>query len=97
MSPSATEPLSARETLVKGINGTEKQLRGKNGLIIEPLKPTGILDQFKSFDVTPVIGKEFPEAHLVDWLRAPNADELLRELAITSMFPYPSSLQVGIQ
>jgi hypothetical protein len=50
------------------------------------LKPTGALDQFKSFDVTPVIGREFPDVDLVDWINAPNADELLKELAVTSMF-----------
>ena len=48
-----------------------------------PLKLKGALDQFKSFDVTPVIGKEFPDASLVDWLKAPNSDELIRDLAIT--------------
>lgn len=48
-----------------------------------PLKPTGVLDKFDSFDVTPVIGREFPNANLKEWLRAPNSDELLRELAIT--------------
>ncbi|VBB76832.1 Putative Alpha-ketoglutarate-dependent taurine dioxygenase [Podospora comata] len=48
-----------------------------------PLKLTGLLDQFESFEVTPVIGKEFPKANLVEWLNAPNSDDLLRELAIT--------------
>lgn len=48
-----------------------------------PLKLTGALDQFNSFDVTPVIGKEFPDASLTEWLRAPNSDELIRDLAIT--------------
>lgn len=51
------------------------------------LKSTGILDQYESFDVTPVIGREFPTANLVEWLQASNADELLRELAITSNAP----------
>ena len=55
-----------------------------------PLQLKGVLNQFKSFDVTPVIGKEFPEAKLAEWLRAPNADELIRDLAITS--PPPSYL-----
>jgi hypothetical protein len=50
----------------------------------QPLKLNGALDQFKSFDVTPVIGKEFPDAKLVDWLNAPNSDELIRDLAVTS-------------
>ena len=49
-----------------------------------PLELKGVLNQFKSFDVTPVIGKEFPEAKLAEWLRAPNSDELIRDLAITS-------------
>ncbi|KIH88704.1 hypothetical protein SPBR_07376 [Sporothrix brasiliensis 5110] len=51
----------------------------------EALKLSGALDQFKSFDVTPVIGREFagPDVDLAAWLRAPNADELLRDLAIT--------------
>ena len=47
---------------------------------------SGVLDQYDHFDVTPVIGREFPNASLKEWLEAPNADELLRDLAITSMF-----------
>lgn len=50
----------------------------------EPLKPSGALKNYESFDVTPVIGREFPKARLVEWLNAPNSDELLRDLAITS-------------
>ena len=48
-----------------------------------PLQLRGILDQFKSFDVTPTIGKEFADVDLSKWLRASNSDELLRDLAIT--------------
>ncbi len=51
-----------------------------------PLQLKGVLNDFKSFDVTPAIGKEFPEAKLAEWLRAPNSDELIRDLAITSPF-----------
>lgn len=50
----------------------------------KPLKLSGVLKSFESFDVTPVIGREFPKANLVDWLSAENSDELLRDLAITS-------------
>lgn len=50
----------------------------------EPLKLSGALDDYESFDVTPVIGREFPKANLVEWLDAENSDELLRDLAITS-------------
>ncbi|THC93905.1 hypothetical protein EYZ11_006623 [Aspergillus tanneri] len=49
----------------------------------EPLKLSGVLSQFEQFDPTPVIGTEFPTAKLVEWMRAPNADELIRDLAIT--------------
>lgn len=49
-----------------------------------PLRPTGALNKYKPFDVTPVIGREFPEASLKEWLEAPNADELLQDLAVTS-------------
>ncbi|KAF4626679.1 hypothetical protein G7Y89_g11478 [Cudoniella acicularis] len=49
----------------------------------EPLKLSGALDHFESFDVTPVIGREFIGANLAKWLRAPNSDELIRDLAIT--------------
>jgi hypothetical protein len=49
----------------------------------EPLKLSGALDKYESFDVTPVIGHEFVDANLAEWLRAPNSDELLRDLAIT--------------
>ena len=51
----------------------------------EPLKLAGSLDKFGFDDTTPVIGREFPTLNLVeDVLNAPNADELLRDLAITS-------------
>ncbi|KAJ4258726.1 hypothetical protein NW762_007812 [Fusarium torreyae] len=49
----------------------------------EPLKPSGALKDYEHFDVTPAIGREFPKANLVDWLNAPNTDELIRDLAIT--------------
>ncbi|CZT13652.1 hypothetical protein WAI453_003037 [Rhynchosporium graminicola] len=49
----------------------------------EPLKYSGSLDDFRSFDTTPNIGREFPDANLASWLRAPDSDRLLRDLAIT--------------
>lgn len=48
-----------------------------------PLKYSGSLDKFEHFDVTPVIGREYPTTSIVDLLEAPNSDELLRDLAIT--------------
>jgi hypothetical protein len=50
----------------------------------EPLGLKGALDGYKSFDVTPIIGREFADVNLKDWLRASNSDDLIRDLAITS-------------
>jgi hypothetical protein len=50
----------------------------------QPLQLSGALETYESFDVTPVIGREFPTADLVEWLDAPNSDDLLRDLAVTS-------------
>ncbi|KID74411.1 Alpha-ketoglutarate-dependent sulfonate dioxygenase [Metarhizium brunneum] len=49
----------------------------------KPIRAKGNLDSFESFDVTPIIGREFPKANLVELLNAPNSDELLRDLAVT--------------
>jgi hypothetical protein len=53
----------------------------------EPLKLSGALDSYEQFDSTPIIGREFPKANLVEWLEAPNSEELIRDLAITSTPP----------
>jgi hypothetical protein len=50
----------------------------------KPLKLSGALNDFDYVDVTPAIGREFPKASLAEWLNAPNADDLIRDLAITS-------------
>lgn len=49
-----------------------------------PLKLSGALDKFESFDVTPIIGREYVGVNLAEWIHAPNSDDLLRDLAITS-------------
>jgi hypothetical protein len=59
-------------------NGTQSR--------VAPLTKTGALDgKFKFEDTTPVIGREYLEVNIVkDLLGAPDADELIRDLAITS-------------
>ena len=54
-----------------------------------PLLKSGVLDkEFKFEEATPVIGREYPTVNIVsDILDAPNADDLIRDLAITSMYP----------
>lgn len=51
-----------------------------SGYIREPLKYSGSLDEYKSFDVTPIIGREFADLQLTDIL---HDDQKLRDLAIT--------------
>lgn len=84
MAPSAIST-NIEETLqnvsLKAKNGVTS-----DGLLKKPLISNGSLDQYESFDLTPVIGREFPQANLVDWMNSPNADKLLADLALTSMF-----------
>lgn len=77
MAPSATLPAES-ETSTNGHavnNGSNKRL-----------KKNGILDaSFKFDDVTPIIGREYPTTNIVnDILDSPHADDLIRDLAITS-------------
>jgi hypothetical protein len=59
-------------------------INGEDGsLLKEPLRLEGVLRCFQSFDITPVIGTEFPDAKVTDWMKAANSEELLRDLAIT--------------
>ncbi|KAJ9502911.1 hypothetical protein H2202_002034 [Exophiala xenobiotica] len=48
-----------------------------------PLKNSGSIDHLEYVDVTPIIGREYPTAKLKDILHAPNADDQIRDLAIT--------------
>ena len=50
----------------------------------EPLKLSDALEQFEYFEVVPCIGREYKNVDLSEWLKAPNSDDLLRDLAITS-------------
>lgn len=72
------------------VDNTKEKLSSATSEHREPLKLSGVLDQYEHFDVTPVIGREFPNANLKEWLEAPNSDELLRDLAITSKLGLPS-------
>jgi len=76
---------------------TDSPLKTKSASILHaPLKYSGSLDQFKSFDVTSAIGREYPEVQLADLINAPNADTLLRDLAITSTLSYSTHLSASI-
>lgn len=55
----------------------------------KPLKYSGSLEAYNYFDVTPVIGREFPEVQLTDLL---NDDVKLRDLAILGERLFDSDL-----
>lgn len=48
--------------------------------VLQPLHYNGSLDEYESFDITNVIGREYPKADLLDILKS---DEKIRDLAIT--------------
>lgn len=79
MSPAIIEEHGDHEVAVPNKEATQPRYP-------EPLKLSGALDQFKHEDTTPVIGREFFDVNIVDdLLNAENADERLRDIAITSM------------
>lgn len=97
MAPSATEAAAAKVEDIKAkvlptkeaqpagdVQSEEEELPELRTGHKEPLKLSGALDHFEHFDVTPIIGREYPTVDLKELLRAPNSDELLRDLAITS-------------
>jgi hypothetical protein len=86
MPPIATVPLGSH------VPPNDSTTKSRNR---EPLKVSGALDGAFGFEeVTPVIGREYPTANIInDLLNAPNADELLRDLAITSKSVPPMRLK----
>jgi hypothetical protein len=75
MSPSAVPTPASNTVTDEGARNTNKKA----------LKSSGSLNNFTSFDVTPVIGTEFENIDLVALLHDSNSDQLLRDLAILSL------------
>ncbi|KAL4994992.1 hypothetical protein BDV10DRAFT_188455 [Aspergillus recurvatus] len=67
-------------TLAQAVEPKGDSKATASGYIREPLKYSGLLDEFKSFDVTPIIRHEFPDLQLTDIL---NDDQKTRDLTIT--------------
>jgi hypothetical protein len=52
---------------------------------VAPLKYGGTLDKFSFEETTPLLGREYINVNLAnDVLKAENADDMIRDLAITS-------------
>ncbi|KIW56555.1 hypothetical protein PV05_05208 [Exophiala xenobiotica] len=81
MAPTATLPVNSHSPVTDGFID-DSTIKSQNS---EPLKKSGALDNVFDFDeVSPAIGREYPTTNIVDdLLNAPNADDLLRDLAIT--------------
>ncbi|GAD94720.1 hypothetical protein AN2198.2 [Paecilomyces variotii No. 5] len=75
MAPSVDIQTTSEHDEIK-VKGADSPL---SGLIREPLKYAGSLDEYQHFNVTPVIGAEFPEVQLTDIL---NDDKKIKDLAI---------------
>ncbi|KAH8726160.1 hypothetical protein GQ44DRAFT_726154 [Phaeosphaeriaceae sp. PMI808] len=74
----------ATEILTSQLKSSESQKESHGSYPREPLQLKGALDHYQSFDVTPVIGREFINVNLKEWLQAPSSDALIRDLAVTS-------------
>ena len=77
---------TATKTVLTTTDQSAKSTNGSLGNHRQPLKLQGALDNFEHFDVTPIIGREYPKVDLKQWLESPHCDDLLRDLAITSKF-----------
>ena len=73
---------------IMGSIGIE-QSSGEKGPIWQApaFKYTGSLDQFKKVANTPCIGTTFVDVDLAEWLRAPNSDDMLRDLSLIREHP----------
>ncbi|KAL8699433.1 MAG: hypothetical protein Q9224_001412 [Gallowayella concinna] len=78
-----TKTATSDESAKDAQNGQPQATKSYQSLTREPLQLKGALNRYQSFDITPVIGREFSNVDLAEWLQAPNSDELLRDLAVT--------------
>jgi hypothetical protein len=78
------QPASPIPTKARTISEIKKSVAGltQSASFPAPLEYSGTLDHYESFDVTSVIGREFPKVQLTDIL---SDDAKIRDLAITGM------------
>ncbi|TPX57231.1 hypothetical protein SpCBS45565_g08245 [Spizellomyces sp. 'palustris'] len=76
------EPVHALAQNLKAATISSKQ-NNQSSLQRQPLRTSGVLDKNVHVDLTVNIGREYPSVQIKDLLNAPNADELIRDLAIT--------------
>ncbi|OCF42656.1 hypothetical protein I317_03515 [Kwoniella heveanensis CBS 569] len=75
--PFAVSSLKVRASAVPSVDDVARNT------LLGPLAYRGLLDTYQHFEVTPSIGREFSsDLQLSDLLEAPNADDLIRDLAV---------------
>lgn len=79
MAPHASEIEVADGTQAPPTAIKQKDETSTKSRLSGPLKYSGSLDDYESFDVTAVIGREFPKLQLTEIL---NDDNKLRDLAV---------------
>jgi hypothetical protein len=73
---------SAAETISASIVGGHEKARPRT---TEPAVYSGSLDSYGHNDLTPSIGREFPNIQIKELLTSPDTDTLIRDLAITGL------------
>jgi hypothetical protein len=48
-----------------------------------PIQDSGSLNGFPYSDLTPVIGREYPELQITDILKSGNSDRIIQDFAVT--------------
>lgn len=89
--------ISKTSSVTETFTSSVQQLRNSlpQSQHIEALKIKGLLDGYEHLDTTPTIGREYPTINLRQILEAPNADELIRDLAITSKLSTRTNLEIN--
>jgi len=86
-----TSPIPLKRTIPE----IKKSVQGitQSASFPEPLQYSGSLDNYESFDVTAVIGREFPKVQLSELLKD---DEKVRDLAILGMYLLMNRTEEGV-
>jgi hypothetical protein len=74
----STPPPSIQTLSIRGGNDKARPR------LAEPLKYSGSLDSYEANDSTATVGREIPGLQISKILSSPDADVLIRDLAITS-------------
>jgi hypothetical protein len=89
----AQQTNTEHQHIIRTVPGIEKTVAGltQSASFPAPLEYSGTLDHYESFDVTSVIGREFPKVQLSEILKD---DSKIRDLAILGTFSVAKAVAV---